>query len=121
MCLQSSSANFPIFAAEAFNGTVTPEGVSDEVVADWNTQIARLVATKGSAYVAYAYPNQGALAVKYRLDAHNPIVIRYATEYKAPGSWTPKTFDSVFTDPGITGVKSTNVNANGEGKKDLPF
>lgn len=121
LCLQSSSANFPIFAAEAFGGTVTPVGVSDDVVSDWNAQIARWVATKGSAYVAYLYPNQAVMAVKYWMDASNPIVIRYATEFKAQGNWAPQAFDAVFADPGMTAVKSNNVNAKGEGKKDLPF
>lgn len=121
LCLQSSSANFPIFAAEAFSGTVAPVGVSDEVVSDWNAEIARLVATKGVAQVAYQYPNQGAMSVKYWVDASNPIVIRYATEFKAQGAWVPQTFDAVFADTGLTAVQSINVSAKGEGKKDVPF
>ncbi len=121
LCLQSSSANFPIFAAEAFSGTVAPVGVSDEVVSDWNAEIARLVATKGVAQVAYQYPNQGAMSVKYWVDASNPIIIRYATEFKAQGAWVPQIFDAVFSDTGLTAVQSINVNAKGEGKKDVPF
>lgn len=121
LCLQSSSANFPIFAADAFGDTVVPVGVSDDIVSDWNAEIARLVATKGSAYVAYLYPNQAVTAVKYWVEASNPVIIRYATEFKAQGAWVPQAFDTVFADTGLTVVKSVNVNTKGEGKRDVPF
>lgn len=121
LCLQTSASNFPIFAAEAFQGTVKPVGVSDEVVADWFTQLAGLVARQGSANVAYQYTNQNAVAVRYWVDASAPLVIRYATQFKRSGDWDMANFDVVFADPAMTSVASTNLNAQGEGKKDLPF
>jgi len=121
LCLQTSASNFPIFAAEAFQGTVKPVGVSDEVVADWFTQLAGLVARQGSANVAYQYNNQNAVAVRYWVDASAPLVIRYTTQFKRNGDWDMANFDAVFADPAMTSVASTNLNAQGEGKKDLPF
>lgn len=121
LCLQTSSSNFPIFAAEAFQGTVKPVGVSDEVVEDWFMQIAGFVARQGSANVAYQYNNQNALAVRYWVDASAPLVIRYSTQLKGSGDWDRAQFDAVFSDPAMTTVASSNLNARNEGKKDLPF
>ncbi len=120
-CLQSSASNYPIFAADAYLGTVKPLGVSDDVLADWNAQIARLVAIRGTAYVAYQYPNQDAMAVKFWMDTSNPIMIRYNTQFKTQGDWNPRAFDMVFTDPGLTVVTPLNVDAKGLGKKDVPL
>lgn len=121
LCLQASSANFPIFAGEAFRGTVQPMGVSDEVLEDWNAQIAGFVARQGSAQVVYLYPNQNALTVRYWVDASAPLVIRYTTQFKPKGEWDKQAFDALFTDAAMTAVASTNLNAQGQGKKDLPF
>lgn len=121
LCLNTSAANFPVFAAEAFLGTVKPQGVSDEVVAEWNTQIATLIARQGRANVAYQYGNQSILAVKYWMDPGSPLTIRYTTQYKPQGEWDKQAFEAVFADPALSAVASINVNAKGEGKKDLPF
>lgn len=121
VCLQTSSANFPIFAAEAFQGIVKPMGVSEEVVAEWNTQIAGLVARQGSAQVAYQYPNQNVLTVRYWVEASAPLVIHYATQFRPKGEWDKQAFDALFADAALTTVASSNHNEKGEGKKDLPF
>jgi hypothetical protein len=121
LCLNTSAANFPVFAAEAFLGTVKPQGVSDEVVAEWNTQIATLIARQGRANVAYQYGNQSAMLVKYWVDPGSPLTIRYTTQYKPQGEWDKQAFEAVFTDPALSAMTSVNVNANGEGRKDLPF
>lgn len=121
LCLRSSSANFPVFAAEAFLDTVKPQGVSEEVVEAWNMQIAALIARQGRANVAYQYGNHSALLVKYWVDAANPLPIRYTTQYKAAGEWDRQVQEAVFADPALVAVASVNVNAQGEGKKDLPF
>ncbi len=121
LCLQSSSNNYPIFAAEAFAGMVTPVGVSEEVVSDWNAQIARLVAIKGTATVAYPHPDHGAMAVKFWMDATNPIMIRYSAQFKGQAEWNPQSFDLVLTDPGLTAATPVNIDAKGLGKKDAPF
>ena len=61
------------------------------------------------------------VAVRYWVDASAPLVIRYATQFKRSGDWDMANFDAVFADPAMTSVASTNLNAQGEGKKDLPF
>lgn len=121
LCLRSSSANFPVLAAEAFLGTVTPQGVSDELVAEWNTQIATLIARQGRAHVAYQYGNQSAMLVKYWVDPGSPLTIRYTTQYKSQGEWDKQAVEAVFADAALTAVVSSNGNAKGEGRKDLPF
>lgn len=121
LCLRTSSANFPVLAAEAFLGTVKPQGVSDEVVAEWNTQIATLIARQGRANVAYQYGNQSAMLVKYWVDPGSPLTIRYTTQYKSQGEWDKQALDAVFADPALSAVASVNVNAKGEGRKDLSF
>jgi hypothetical protein len=121
VCLKISTANFPIFAADAFLETTKPLGVSDEIVAQWNTKIADLIARQGSAQVAYQFSNLSATVVRFWIDPTAPLVIHYASQFKLKGEWEQQRLDATFANAGLMTVDAIKVNAKGEGKKDLPF
>ena len=121
LCLYSSSANFPIFAAQTLKETVKPVGVSDEQITQWNSQIAALIARQGRAYVAYAYPGKNVTVAKFWVDTTAPLVIHYSTQDIPQSAFQPKSFDTIFSDPLLSAVTTVNANASGEGRIDVLF
>lgn len=104
ICLQRSSAKFPIFAAEAFIDTINPQGVPPDVVDDWYKQIALQIATKGMAKVAYAFDNGNAFIATYWVEMNQSIALSYSNIFKKAGAWETEKIDFKFTHPTLTSV-----------------
>lgn len=119
ICLQKSSARFPIFAAEAFLETVNPKGVPPDVVDGWYKQIALLIATKGIAKVAYVYGNGNAFAVSYWVEPTSAFGLYYSSTFNKAGTWETGTFDARFSHPAMTSVSETQ--RSGVSQKTYPL
>ena len=107
ICLQSSSEGFPIFAAEAFLNTVNPSGVPPDVTDAWYKQIALLVATKGTAKVAYVFDKGTAFVADYWVQQPNTRMLNYSVAFRKVGEWESQVFDVRFSHPGMSSVAET--------------
>ena len=109
ICIQKSSNKFPIFASEAIIGTVNPEGVPPDVVDDWYKQIARLIATKGVAKIAYVFGNGNIFAATYWVEPTSEFTLFYDDVFKKAGTWEKEKFDAKFSHPSISSVTETKI------------
>jgi hypothetical protein len=107
ICIQQSSARYPIFTVGAFSETVNPSGVPPTITDDWYVQIARRLAEAGRASVVYIFPNGNADVTDYWVEDPTRNVIHYAVEFKKAGNWEKGTYDLRFTHASLSSVSST--------------
>jgi len=119
VCLQRSSEQFPIFAAEALLETVNPKGVPPDVVDGWYKQIALLIATKGVAKVAYVYANGNANVVSYWVETTPAFGLYYSSTFNKVGTWETETFDAQFSHPSMSSISETK--RSGLSQKSYPM
>jgi hypothetical protein len=123
-CISYSTSKFPIWAAEMIEATANPTEVPANVMNDWNTLIARRLATDGHVNVAYVLKNGNAYFVMYSVkrttgsthikDAtgkwvrHDAMahVIQYPVEFKKAGEWLVDPDTLRLEHPSATGFKS---------------
>ena len=89
ICLPRHANGWTIFPAEAFEGTVVPEGVAPSVRANWMMEIARIYASKGEVSVVYELPNGGSWMVRYNREPRGN-----AAPHTQPGT-LPYTYDEL--------------------------
>jgi hypothetical protein len=106
-CLERSASDFPIFAAEAIANTVNPIGVSPLISDNWYKHIAMYIATKGTAKIAYTFPNGNAFIATYWVASTKTSSLYYSSEFKKVGTWEKEIFDRKFFHPTSTSVAET--------------
>lgn len=104
ICLQRSTNKYPIFAAEAFIDTVNPRGVPPDVTDGWYKQLALLIATKGSAKVAYQFENGNAFIATYWVESNPAFGLFYTHVFKKAGEWETDNIDTKFLHASMSGV-----------------
>ena len=111
LCLQKSSNRQPIFAAEVFFKTINPVGVPPEVTDRWYKELALLIATKGSANVAYVFSNGNASIASYWVKSF-PVesALNYSNNNKKAGTWESEVLDAKFSHPAMTSVSTIQRN-----------
>lgn len=109
MCLQRSSEKFPIIAAEAFFDTVNPAGVPPDVVDGWYKQIALLIATKGTAKVAYVFEKGTAFVVDYWIEPRQGFKLHYSSSFRKAGNWESERLDIRLSHPSMSSVSETKI------------
>jgi hypothetical protein len=119
ICIEKSSNRFPIFASEAFIGTVNPMGVPPQIVDEWYKQIALLIATKGVAKVAYVFENGNIFAATYWVEPTSGYTIFYDNVFKKAGTWENEKFDAKFSHLSISSV--TESKRDGLKEKRFPL
>lgn len=110
ICISQSANHYPIFAGEAFLVTANPQGVPPGITEGWYADIARRIAEKGRATVAYVYPNGNAYVVNYWVEAPNKDALQYASEFKKAGTWETGTYDYRFSNASISSMSVTRRN-----------
>jgi hypothetical protein len=110
LCLKLSPKKYPIFAAEAFIKTVSPDGVPQNVVDDWYKRVAATIAQKGSAKIAYVFNNGNAFIVNYSVKSDSPYQLMYLSQFKKAGTWESEKLDSKFTHASLSGVTESKWN-----------
>jgi hypothetical protein len=118
-CMQRSAAKFPIFAAEAFVGTVSPSGVPPDVVDGWYKQIAMQIARKGTAKVAFVFNNGNAFVANYWVEATADFSLYYSSAFRKAGTWETENFDARFSDSTLSSISETKT--SGKAEKTYPF
>ena len=119
ICLQKSTAKYPIFAAEAFFETANPIGVPPDVVDGWYKQIALMIATKGVAKIAYVFGNGNAFIVSYWVDTTPEFGLAYSSAFKKSGAWETENLDAKFSHPTMTSF--TETKRSGSSQKTYPL
>lgn len=89
ICLPRHANGWTLFPAEAFEGTVVPEGVAPSVRAIWMMEIARMYASKGEASATYELPNGGLWMVRYNREPRGNV-----PPHNQPGT-LPYTYDEL--------------------------
>jgi hypothetical protein len=110
ICLEESTERFPIFAAEMFLKTVNPNGVPDEIADEWYRQIALLIATRGSAKIAYVFTSGNAYLANYWIDGSKPYELLYSKDFRKVGTWEMEKIDIRFTHPAMKGISENQIN-----------
>ncbi|HSC80164.1 MAG TPA: hypothetical protein VLC08_07415 [Chitinolyticbacter sp.] len=118
ICVQRASSGFPIYSAQAFEGTVSPEGPPAAVIRDWYRKVAAALAKKGKVTVAYSFGNGAAYAAEYFFAGPLDPRLRYSSKFKKAGTWDAQSFDLVFRHPDLASVST--VAHNGALAKDFP-
>jgi hypothetical protein len=119
VCLQKSSKNFAVFAADEFIDTVSPKGLSPDVVEEWYKKIAIVIATKGRAKIAYVFSNGNATIADYWVESNPDYVLFYSSVFKKAGEWETDTLDLKFSNPSMTSV--TETKRSGISQKKFPL
>lgn len=101
ICLTRSSEKRFIFAAESFQGTVTPEGVPEKILDGWYKEISKTIASKGSAEIIYALNDGSAHLVRYWARSFS---LEYWTESRGKGEWENEKVDLHFSHPSLSSV-----------------
>jgi hypothetical protein len=109
-CLKLTPGKHPIYATEAFIGTVSPGGPPEKVVEGWYRQIATLIAQKGSARIAYAFANGNAFIANYSVEADSPEKLLYSAEFRKAGDWESEKLDTRFTHASLSTVTVSKWN-----------
>lgn len=105
LCLEFSTSQHPILAAETFAGTANPTGIPPNVADDWNKALALKVAISGKAKVAYASDSGNAMIASYWVDPGSSYTLWYSTEFKNAGEWENMPLDHKFIHPSVTGFR----------------
>lgn len=119
VCLQRSSEKFPIFASEAFLETANPKGVPPDVTEEWYKKIALLIASKGSAKIAYVFDNGNAFSVSYWVEVSPGFALDYSSVFRKAGTWEAERLDAQFSHPSMTSVAETK--RSGSAQKIFPW
>ncbi len=96
VCLPFSASHYPIFPAEMIEDTANAKGPAPEVIQDWDRQIAKAIAIRGEARVAYVFANGNAFTVRYYAD-QNDVVLHYPSALLKVGMWEKDSYDIKFT------------------------
>jgi hypothetical protein len=106
-CIQQTESGFPVLAAESFVDTVTPEGVTPEVLNQWYRTLAVEITKNGRATAFFSFANGNGVLVNYTLNNRWPELM-YATTFKRSGDAKPAN-TIVFTDAGMKSYRVTSV------------
>lgn len=104
ICLQQSTARYPIFAGEIFVDTVNPTGVPPDVTDKWYAELAKRIAETGRATAAYVAPNGNAFIASYWVESSLKTRLSYSNEFKKAGTWESGTYDFRFIDRNFTSI-----------------
>jgi hypothetical protein len=107
-CIRQTDLGHPIFPAEAFFESATPNGVPEEVALNWFKQISIQIAQTGRAEVVFKYPNGNFSAVQYFYESNSPAFIQYKQTFHRLGeSMNVRALQ--FSDPRITSVSTIST------------
>jgi hypothetical protein len=81
--------------------------VSPLIADSWYKHIAMYIATKGTAKVAYTFPNGNAFIATYWVASTKTSSLYYSSEFKKVGTWEKEIFDRKFFHPTSTSVAET--------------
>jgi len=114
-CVQKSANGHPILPTEAFYKTVNPLGkLSSTLTEQWYEEIARLIAQKGHARVAFVFSNGNATIADYKIEKENPDILVYSENFKKSGEWESGNFDAKFSNKGLEQISVTKYNDKSE-------
>jgi len=112
VCVHESESGHPVFAAEAFTGTVEPSGVPAAVRDEWFIEIAHVIAAKGHAEIVYKFPNGNAQVALYRAVPPGFTKIEYRAEFRKAGDYDASRYDKTFTHPDLHRVLTFRYGGN---------
>jgi hypothetical protein len=84
-CLRQTDQGHPIFPAEAFLDSASPQGIPEEVALGWYKQIAIRIAQTGRADAVFKFANGNAMLVQYTYDKNSPSFIQFKHSFRKAG------------------------------------
>jgi hypothetical protein len=114
VCVRESEAGFPLWAGEAIEQSIEPDGMPASVREDWYTQIADVIARKGYADVVFQFSNGNGFVTTFKPVTQSMYLLEYRTAFRKAGEYDPSRYDRVFAHPELKTIKTSQYGSQNQ-------